>query len=258
MTFIDDCSDYTFVYLMKNKSDALDMFKVFVAEIENQFSRKIKRLRSDTDADMWQEAINDKMESIESNRTWHLVDLPLVAKGFKQRENVDFFDTYSPVTRITSIRVLIALAYIHDLVVHKMDVKTAFLNGELNEEIYMDQPEGFIVHGQEHKVLWYATDCTRPDIAYVVGLLCRFTSKPDESKATSGYIFSIAGGAITWKSKKQTILSQSSMEFEIIALATASEESSWLRCLLAEILLWEKPIPAKGTCNLTHTREIGK
>ncbi|GKA22910.1 retrovirus-related pol polyprotein from transposon TNT 1-94 [Tanacetum coccineum] len=76
----------------------------------------------------------------------------LVAKGFKQRENVDFFDTYSPVTRITSIRVLIAFAYIHDLVVHQMDVKTAFLNGELNEEIYRDQPEGFIVHGQEHKV----------------------------------------------------------------------------------------------------------
>ena len=42
ITFIDDCSDYTFVYLMKNKSDAFDMFKVFVAEIENQFSRKIK------------------------------------------------------------------------------------------------------------------------------------------------------------------------------------------------------------------------
>ena len=76
----------------------------------------------------------------------------LVAKGFRQRENVDFFDTYSPVTRITSIRVLIALASLHDLVVHQMDVKTAFLNGELEEEIYMDQPEGFVIHGQEHKV----------------------------------------------------------------------------------------------------------
>ncbi|GKE42424.1 hypothetical protein Tco_1469708, partial [Tanacetum coccineum] len=135
--------------------------------------------------------------------------------------------------------------------------------------------------------LRYATDCTRPDIAYDVGLLCRFTSRPgmehwdaiervmrylkrtmnlrlhynkfpavlegysdadwnslsDDSKATSGYIFSIAGGAISWKSKKQTILSQSSMESKIIALATASEEASWLRCLLAEIPLWEKLIP---------------
>ncbi|GJU91034.1 retrovirus-related pol polyprotein from transposon TNT 1-94 [Tanacetum coccineum] len=103
--------------------------------------------------DMWQEAINDEMESLESNKIWHLVDLPPGCKmGFKQRANVDFFDTYSLVTRITSIRVLIALASIQDRVVHQMDVKTAFLNGELNEEIYMDQLEGFIVHGQEHKV----------------------------------------------------------------------------------------------------------
>ncbi|KAE9587553.1 putative RNA-directed DNA polymerase [Lupinus albus] len=66
----------------------------------------------------------------------------------------------------------------------------------------------------------------------------------DDSKATSGYIFSIAGGAVSWKSKKQTILAQSTMEAEMIALATASEEASWLRSLLAEIPLWERPIPA--------------
>ncbi|XP_040868812.1 secreted RxLR effector protein 161-like [Glycine max] len=118
--------------------------------------------------------------------------------------------------------------------------------------------------------LRYATDCTRPDIAYVVGLLCRFTNRPSiehqhaiervmkylkriinlglhykrfpavlegysdadwntlsyDSKATSGYIFSLAGGAVSWKSKKQTILAQSTMESEMIALATASEEAS--------------------------------
>ena len=59
----------------------------------------------------------------------------------------------------------------------------------------------------------------------------------DDSKATSGYIFSIASGAVSWKSKKQTILAQSTMEFEMIALAIASEEASWLRSLLAEIPL---------------------
>ncbi|CAJ2651716.1 unnamed protein product [Trifolium pratense] len=66
----------------------------------------------------------------------------------------------------------------------------------------------------------------------------------DDSKATSGFIFSIAGGAVSWKSKKQTILAHSTMESEMIALATASEEASWLRCLLSEIPLWEKPMPA--------------
>lgn len=61
----------------------------------------------------------------------------LVVKGNTQKKDIDYFDTYSPVTKITTIRALIALASIHGLLVHKMDVKTAFLNGDLKEEIYM-------------------------------------------------------------------------------------------------------------------------
>ena len=76
----------------------------------------------------------------------------LVIKGYKQKEGLDYFDTYSPVTRISSIRMLIAITAIHNLEIHQMDVKTAFLNGDLNEEIYMEQPEGFLFPGQEKKV----------------------------------------------------------------------------------------------------------
>ena len=76
----------------------------------------------------------------------------LVAKVFKQKAYFNFFDTFSPVTRITSIRLLIAIAAIFNLKIHQMDVKTAFLNGDLEEEIYMDQPEGFVEPGQESKV----------------------------------------------------------------------------------------------------------
>ena len=57
----------------------------------------------------------------------------LVAKGFKQLEGLEFFDTFSLVTRITSIRLLVAMNAIFDLQIHQMDVKTAFLNGDLNE-----------------------------------------------------------------------------------------------------------------------------
>ena len=127
------------------------------------------------EAPMWKEAVNSEIESIMQNHTWELVDLPpgskplgckwifkrkmktdgsidkfktrLIAKGYKQKEGLDYFDTYSPVTRITSIRMLIAIAALHNLEIHQMDVKTAFLNGDLNEEIYMDQPEGFISLG---------------------------------------------------------------------------------------------------------------
>jgi hypothetical protein len=75
----------------------------------------------------------------------------LVAKGFTQKEDEDFFDTYSPVARLTIIRVLLSLVASHGLLVHQMDVKTAFLNGELEEEIYMNQLDGFIAQGQEGK-----------------------------------------------------------------------------------------------------------
>jgi hypothetical protein len=76
----------------------------------------------------------------------------LVAKGYTQKEGEDFFDTYSPVARLTTIRVLISLAASYGLTIHQMDVKTTFLNGELEKEIYMDQSDGFIANGQEGKV----------------------------------------------------------------------------------------------------------
>jgi hypothetical protein len=60
-----------------------------------------------------------------------------------------FFDTYSPLARLTTIRVLLSLAASHGLLVHQMDVKTAFLNGELDEEIYMEQLAGFVANDQE-------------------------------------------------------------------------------------------------------------
>ena len=78
----------------------------------------------------------------------------LVIKGYKQREGLDYFDTYSRITKISSIRMLIAIVVIHNLEIHQMDVKTAFLNGDLDEEIYMEQPEGINVPGQEKKVCW--------------------------------------------------------------------------------------------------------
>jgi hypothetical protein len=75
-----------------------------------------------------------------------------VAKGYTQKEEEYYFDTYSLVARLTTIRALLSLAASHGLLVHQMDVKTIFLNGELEEEIYMNQPDGFIEKCQEGKV----------------------------------------------------------------------------------------------------------
>src|SRR5277367_853585 len=66
----------------------------------------------------------------------------LVAKGYAQQFRIDYDETYAPVAKFTSIRALIAIGASHDFEMHQMDVKTAFLNGDLNEEIYMTVPEG--------------------------------------------------------------------------------------------------------------------
>ena len=76
----------------------------------------------------------------------------LVIKGYKQTEDLDCFDTYSPVMRINSIRMVLAISALRNLEVHQMDVKTPFLNGYLDEEVYMEQPKGFFALGQEKKV----------------------------------------------------------------------------------------------------------
>ncbi|GJW75942.1 zinc finger, CCHC-type containing protein [Tanacetum coccineum] len=75
----------------------------------------------------------------------------LVIQGFRKKEGIDYFDTYAHVARISTIRLLIALAATYNLVIHQMDIKTIFLNGDLEEEVYMKQPEGFIMPGNEHQ-----------------------------------------------------------------------------------------------------------
>ena len=76
----------------------------------------------------------------------------LVAQGFLQKHGVDYDETFCPVIRFESVRTVIALAAKNDLKLHQLDITTAFLNGELNEDIYMKQPEGLEVKGKEHLV----------------------------------------------------------------------------------------------------------
>ncbi|KAL0440378.1 UNVERIFIED_CONTAM: Retrovirus-related Pol polyprotein from transposon RE2, partial [Sesamum latifolium] len=134
---------------------------------------------SDINSDKWLEAMKSKMDSMGSNQVWTLVDpskgvgpvgckwvykrklgangevtafkARLVAKGYTQRPGVDFEETYSPVAMAKSIRILLAIAAWYDYEIWRMNVKTAFLNGFVEEEIFMDQPEGFTTVGEEQK-----------------------------------------------------------------------------------------------------------
>ena len=76
----------------------------------------------------------------------------LVIKGYKQTKSLDYFDRYSLVMRINSIRIVLAIAALRNLEVHQIDVKIVFLNVDLNEEIYIEQSKGFFASRQEKKV----------------------------------------------------------------------------------------------------------
>ena len=128
----------------------------------------------------WKAAADSEYKSLLENDTWELVPLPqgrkaitckwvfrkkhnvdgtverykarLVARGFVQERGIDYEETFAPVARSATIRTLLAVAVQRNMEVHQMDVTTAFLHGELNEEVYMTQPEGYVQKGSESLV----------------------------------------------------------------------------------------------------------
>ena len=132
------------------------------------------------DSEKWQSAMRSEIDSMGDNQVWDLVDPPdgvrpieskwiykkkkdmdgnvhiykarLVAKGFRQVQGVDYDETFSPVAMLKSIRIILAIAAYFDYEIWQMDVKTAFLNGNLEEDVYMIQPEGFVDPNNAKKI----------------------------------------------------------------------------------------------------------
>ena len=126
---------------------------------------------NNSESDQWLNAMKSEMDSIYTNQVWTLVNplegikpigckwifkkktdmegnvttykARLVAKGYRQKQGVGYDETFSPIAMLKSIRILLAITALYDYEIWKMDVKTAFLNGNLIEKVYMIQPEGF-------------------------------------------------------------------------------------------------------------------
>ncbi|KAJ9561968.1 hypothetical protein OSB04_007128 [Centaurea solstitialis] len=145
------------------KSHALLVDKLSTVAIPNDVQEALRD-------EKWKKAMNEEMEALQKNQTWELVSLPsgkktvgcrwiytvkldsagnivrykarLVAKGYTQKYGIDYGDTFAPVAKINTIRILISIAANRDWPLRQFDVKNAFLNGYLEEEVYMDPPPG--------------------------------------------------------------------------------------------------------------------
>ena len=146
--------------------------KTYVMVVEGDDPATYDEAMMSPDSDKWLEAMKSEMGSMYENQVWTLVDLPndrkavenkwifkkktdadgnvtvykarLVAKGFRQIQGVDYDETFSPVAMLKSVRIMLAIAAFFDYEIWQMDVKTAFLNGDIEEELYMMQPKGFV------------------------------------------------------------------------------------------------------------------
>ena len=139
-----------------------------------------EKVMNDIDTHYWVKAMKSELDSMYSNQVWDLVKAPngikhvgckwvykrkrgidgnvktfkarLVAKGYTQKDDIYYEETFSPVAMLKSIKILLSITAHYDYEIWQMDVKNAFLNGNLEEEIYKMQPEGFIVKNQEHMI----------------------------------------------------------------------------------------------------------
>ena len=152
---------------------------VYAATDPQKEPQTVKEARNCSEKEQWEAAMQE-MDSIYNNGVWDLVELPanrtpvgnkwvfkkktkadglierykarLVAQGFSQKQGLNYDKTFSPVIRFESFRSLVAVAVQKRLKLHQLDITAAFLNGHLEEEVFMKQPEGFVVEGKEHLV----------------------------------------------------------------------------------------------------------
>nr|GFC34413.1 putative reverse transcriptase, RNA-dependent DNA polymerase [Tanacetum cinerariifolium] len=253
----------------------------------------------------WKKAMDDEMKALKKNNTWDQCALPqgkklvgcrwiftvkykldgtverykarLVAKGHTQTYGIDYSETFSPVAKMDTIRVLLSVACNQGWPFHQFDVKNAFLHGKLKEEVYMEASPGFSEHFkpreacQLKKSLYRLKQSPRawfgrftlamkrievlrsPKIIFIcqkkyildllaeIGMInCKPTDTPmmvnqKMFMEKKGYFSLVGDNLVTWRSKKQKVVSLSSAKAEFRCIAKGLAEALWIRKLVSEI-----------------------
>nr|GEV22001.1 retrovirus-related Pol polyprotein from transposon TNT 1-94 [Tanacetum cinerariifolium] len=173
----------------------------------------------------------------------------LVAKGYAQKEGIDFEESFTPVARLEAVRIFITHAAHKSFPIYQMDVKTAFLNGLLKEEVYVAQPDWFVDPDHPEKVyrLRKALYGLKFEISlmeemkFFLGLQIHQSPRDadhagciDSSKSTSGGIQFLGDKLVSWMSKKQNCTAMSSVMAEYVALSASCAQVMWMRTQLQD------------------------
>nr|GEY25452.1 hypothetical protein [Tanacetum cinerariifolium] len=220
------------------------MFALIVSRTE---PKNIKEAMADS---AWIESMSEELHQFDRLDVWELVDRPLcknvinmkwlwkkhdkdntiirnksrlVAKGYAQKEGVDFEESFTPVARLEAVRLFIAYAAHKSFTVYQMDVKTTFLYGPLKEEVYVNQPDGFV-------------DPYHPDKVYRLKKALYGLKQAPRAwyDALSNFLVSKGFSKVSWSSKKQDCTSMSSTEAEYVSLSTCCAQVLWMRTQLTD------------------------
>nr|GEZ91609.1 Gag-Pol polyprotein [Tanacetum cinerariifolium] len=201
---------------------------MFALTVSTAEPKNIKEEMADS---AWIEAIQEELHQFNRLQVWELVDKPF-AKGYAQEEGIDFEESFAPVARLEAVPIFIAYAAHKSFPIYQMDVKTAFLNGPLKEEVYVVQSDRFVDPDHPKKVyrlrkaFYGLKQAPRHDADHAGCIVSR--------KSTSGGIQFLGDKLVSWMSKKQNGTAMSSAKAEYVALSASCSQVMWMQTQLQD------------------------